>query len=611
MISQARGNAVTSTLSMEKDQLTRKLAIILHADVVDSTSLVQQNETLAHERIQAAFHNFSETIKSYGGFAREIRGDALVAEFNRASDAVPAAIAFQALNEESNNALDDDIRPQLRIGISLGEVIIADNTITGSGVVLAQRLEQLADPDGVVTQGSVSETVPNRMPFEFESLGEHVLKGFNQPVKAFVATLKSGEKPPAPEKGASAHGTESGGPLVSDEPSIAVLSFTNMSNDPEQEFFSDGISEDIITALSKISALMVVARNSTFVYKGKAVDIMQVGREQGVRYVLEGSVRKAGNRVRITAQLIDAMTGKHIWAERYDRNLDDIFELQDEITRKIVTALDVQLVSGEQARLWSSGTKNLKAWESARLALNLRGLYRVEDLPEVMRLLEKAIDLDPEYAFAWALMAGCNSSIADDPKCPKEKRIKALELIKECAEHALRFDPACSKGYTMLGLYHLNARDYDEAEYNANKAIEMSPNHANELAVAAGILNKCGNPEFALERIRKAMRLSPVHPMWFLTNLGQIFRVLGRYDDSIDVFTRMIRRDPDFDEGHIGLADILGEVGRAEEAKSAATELLRVNPKFSIEAYTRILRYRDPTEITRLQNGLRNAGLPE
>ena len=384
-----------------------------------------------------------------------------------------------------------------------------------------------------------------------------------------------------------------------------------MSNDPEQEFFSDGISEDIITALSKISALMVVARNSTFIYKGKAVDIKQVGREQGVRYVLEGSVRKAGNRVRITAQLIDAMTGKHLWAERYDRNLEDIFELQDEITRKVVTGLDVQLVSGEQARLWSSSTKNLEAWESARLAWNFLGLYRMEDLPEVKRLLEKAIDLDPEYAFAWALMAGCNSRIADDPKCPKEKRIKALELTKECAEHALRLDPACSKGYVMLGLYHLNARDYDAAEYNANKAIEMSPNHANDLGVAAGILNKCGNPEIALERIRKAMRLSPVHPIWFLMNLGQILRVLGRYNDSIDVITKMIRRDPDFDEGHIGLADILGEVGRTEEAKSAATKVLRINPSFSIEAYTRNLRYRDPTEITRFQTGLRNAGLPE
>jgi class 3 adenylate cyclase len=217
---------------MEQDHLTRKLAVILHADVVGSTLLVQQNETLAHERIQAAFHNFSDTIKTYGGIARELRGDALVAEFERASDAVPAALAFQVLNEEINSKLDDDIQPQLRIGISLGEVIIADNTITGAGVVLAQRLEQLADPGGVVVQGSVSETVPARMPFEFESLGEQMLKGFDQPVRAFAARLQPGKELPAPEIIATPQSAGPEGLQVHDKPSIAVLPFTNMSDDP-------------------------------------------------------------------------------------------------------------------------------------------------------------------------------------------------------------------------------------------------------------------------------------------------------------------------------------------------------------------------------------------
>ena len=319
---------------MEKDQLSRKLAVILHADVVGSTALVQKNETLAHERIQSAFENFSEIIKAYGGIAREIRGDALVAEFDRASDAVAAALAFQIINGEFNSTLIDDIQPQLRIGISLGEVIIADNTITGAGVVLAQRLEQLAEPGGAVVQGSVSETVPSRMPFEFEGLGEQMVKGFDQPVRAFIATLKSGEKPPAPDEMVSASEATPSGPQIPDEPSIAVLPFTNMSNDPEQEYFSDGITEDIITALSKISSMLVIARNSTFIYKGKAVDVKQVGRDQGVRYVLEGGVRKAGNRVRITAQLIDTTTGQHRWAERYDRNMEDIFAVQGMRLRK-------------------------------------------------------------------------------------------------------------------------------------------------------------------------------------------------------------------------------------------------------------------------------------
>ena len=264
------------------DHPSRKLAVILHADVVDSTVLVQREESVAHERIQDTFRRFSETIRAYGGIARELRGDALVAEFARASDAVIAAIAYQIENTDFNARLEDDIQPQLRAGISLGEVIIADNTITGAGVVLAQRLEQLAEPGGVVVQGSVYETVPTRLPFEFASLGEQSLKGFDEPVRAFVVHLKSDEQLPGPESDAAPLKVGAGvdhqrAPLeLPDKPSIAVLPFTNMSTAPEQEYLSDGISEDIITALSKISKIFVVARNSTFTYKGRAVDVKQV-----------------------------------------------------------------------------------------------------------------------------------------------------------------------------------------------------------------------------------------------------------------------------------------------------------------------------------------------
>ncbi|RZV48634.1 MAG: adenylate/guanylate cyclase domain-containing protein, partial [Pseudomonadales bacterium] len=311
---------------MEKDQLSRKLAVILHADVVGSTLLVQKNETLAHKRIQSAFRQFSETINSYGGVTRELRGDALVAEFDRASDAVTAALVFQGINGEINSKLDDGIQPYLRIGISLGEVIIADNTITGAGVVLAQRLEQLAKSGGVVVQGSVSETVPTRMPFDFESLGKQTLKGFVQPVRAYSVSLRTGEELPAADAGSipgqarQDHSQESsklspesyealmGERLeIPDKPSIAVLPFHNMSGDPDQKYFADGMSEDIITALSRVPDLIVIARNSTFVYKERAVDVRQVGQELGVSHVLEGSIRKAGDRIRITAQLVDTV----------------------------------------------------------------------------------------------------------------------------------------------------------------------------------------------------------------------------------------------------------------------------------------------------------------
>jgi adenylate cyclase len=280
---------------LEKNRLSRKLAVILHADVVGSTKLVQQDETLAHQRIHAAFHQFSDIIKSYGGRSREVRGDALVAEFNRASDAVAAALAFQDSNQEYNKTLGDSIQPILRIGISMGEVIIADDTITGAGVVLAQRLEQLADLGGVVTQGSVVDTVPTRLPFDFKSLGEQALKGFDQPVRAFTVSLQQGQVLPVPEADVESQIERShdikapsklsseiyevliGEPLeLPENPSIAVLPFHNISGDPDQDYFADGMSENIITALSQVPNLLVIARNSTLVYKGRAIDVRQV-----------------------------------------------------------------------------------------------------------------------------------------------------------------------------------------------------------------------------------------------------------------------------------------------------------------------------------------------
>jgi adenylate cyclase len=335
---------------MNKVPLNRKLAVILHADVVGSTALVQQNETLAHQRMQAAFHDFSMTIASFGGNTREIRGDALVAEFERASDAVAAAIAFQSAASAPESVPEGDIQPILRIGVSLGEVVIADNTVTGAGVVLAQRLEQLADPGGVVVQGSVAETVPARMPFDFDSLGEQTLKGFDYPVRAFAVRLRPGQALPMPEASAATGSSEPERREVPDKPSIAVLPFANMSNDPEQEYFADGIAEDIITALSQIKQWFVIARNSSFAYKGRHVDIREIARELGVRYVLEGSVRKSGNRLRITGQLIEAESGSHLWADKFDGDLEDVFALQDRITESVVGAIEPSLRLAEIAR---------------------------------------------------------------------------------------------------------------------------------------------------------------------------------------------------------------------------------------------------------------------
>ena len=347
-----------------EEEHARKLAIVLHADVVGSTALVRANESVAHRRIRDAFQRLSETVSAQHGNTRELRGDALVAELPSASDAVEAALTFQADNSAFVQKLTDDIKPLVRIGIAMGEVVIADDTITGEAVVLAQRLEQLAAPGAICIQGIARETIPERLRYAYKELQSQPFKGFEKPIHVFEVSRTT-------DVTAERAAVVAPPPLVSlelpDEPSIAVLPFVNMSGDPEQQFFSDGITEDIITALSRISGLLVVARNSTMVYKDRAIDVKQVCLEQGVRYVLEGSVRKAENRVRITGQLVDGSTGRHLYAERFDRQLDDIFAVQDEITKRITVELQVQLTSGEQARLWAGATENVEACDPVSL----------------------------------------------------------------------------------------------------------------------------------------------------------------------------------------------------------------------------------------------------
>ncbi|MDX1429661.1 MAG: adenylate/guanylate cyclase domain-containing protein, partial [Rhodothermales bacterium] len=447
------------------DRPSRKLAVILHADVVGSTELVQRDESIAHERIQAGFRSFSETIRAYGGITREIRGDALVAEFARASDAVTAALSFQAKNTDDNARLEDDIRPELRIGISLGEVIVADNTVTGAGVVLAQRLEQLAPPGGVIVQGSVSETVPRRLPFDFDNLGEQSVKGFDQPVRAFVAQVRPGARIPDAESKAVTPEPETHVPRerppakLPDKPSIVVLPFANMSSDPEQEYFSDGVSEDIITDLSKMSGLFVIARNSAFVYKGKSSNIPDVCRELGVRFALEGSIRKAGNRVRITAQLIDGTTGGHIWAERYDRELADIFAVQDEVTREIVAALAPKLTKAEQQTPRREPTDNLEAYDWFLRGREQWWRLTKQTNADARKMFERAIELDPNFAMATAFLAGTH--LIDHFNQWSESAEQSVRLHAELARRAVALNDQDSFARVQLGMAHMAAMQHE------------------------------------------------------------------------------------------------------------------------------------------------------
>mgnify|MGYP001811946835 FL=1 len=378
------------------EEPSRKLAVLLHADVIGSTRLVQLNETVAHERIHDVFQRCSQSITLHHGTTHEIRGDALVAEFSRASDAVTAALEFQTANTIHNENLSDEIRPALRVGIAMGEVVVADNIVTGEGIVLAQRLEQLAESGGICVQAAAYETIPKRLPFEYENLGERDLKGFAEPVRVYAIKRQSETCAPTQQIEPT--------PGLAEKPSIAVLPLNNMSGDTEQEYFSDGITEDIITELSRFSTLYVVARHSSFAFKGEKVDIKEVAQKLGVQYVVEGSVRRVGNRVRITAQLIEAENGNHIWAERYDRELEDIFAVQDEITQSIVSVLPARIQNSMRAQALRKSTDSFSAYD-----FYLQGRWIYENSagndPAAVIMLEKAVHIDPTFALAHGLLA--------------------------------------------------------------------------------------------------------------------------------------------------------------------------------------------------------------
>ena len=590
----------------------RKLAVLLHADVVGSTSLVQKNETLAHQRIQQTFQQFSKTIKSYRGITRELRGDALVAEFDRGSDAVAAALVFQVQNGEFNAAFSDEIRPQLRIGISLGEVIIADNTITGAGVVLAQRLEQLAEPGGVVIQGSVSETVPIRMPFEFKSLGEKTLKGFDQPVRVYTARLKQGEEPPQPEAQTTPKSAPAESSQVSEKPSIAVLPFANMSNDPEQEYFADGMVEDIITALSHIRQWRVVARNSSFVYKGRNVDIREVARDLSVRYVLEGSVRKSVNRLRITGQLIDAESGTHIWADKFDGDLADVFELQDKITESVVGAIEPSLLVAEIERSNRKLPDDLGAYDLYLKALPNLYAMRPDQNKLALDLLHQAIDLDPNYAPALAFLAwGYEQRLVRDWGAHGEDDSGTAIALAHRAIAADRNDAhvMVTAGFVLL----MVARDYELGLQAVDRAKELNPNIAFVSMLIGVSQTFAGDPEEALIHFDNAIRVSPGDPGAFffyaLAALSHLF--CGRPAEAHELARKSARMYSDWDSTYWALIPALVQLGRTDEARSNLPKFLELSPNATVTRLGELLPVRNPDYLNLILDGMAKAGLPE
>jgi len=589
----------------------RKLAVILHADVVDSTALVRNNETLAHERIQQAFQSFSRTIDSYGGTAHELRGDALVAEFDRASDAIAAALVFQTENTQFNRTLEDDIQPHLRVGIAMGEVVIADHTVTGEGVVMAQRLEQLAVTGGVCIQDAAHQTIPKRLPFEYENLGEHHLKGFDEPIKVYAVSQQPGVEIPEIEKRPQ---TDTAEPELPDKPSIAVLPFTNMSGDPEQEYFSDGITEDIITAMSKLRWFLVIARNSTFVYKGKAVDIKQVAQELQVNYVLEGSVRKSGNRIRVTAQLIDVVNGAHLWAERYDRDLTDIFELQDEITQSVTAAIEPKLVAAEGTRSQRRSSRDLDAWQLVVRALDHYGRMTTTESEKAIALLRQAVGQFPDYGPAHSLLAFMLlvsghvgwAPQSDDYQYATEQMDKASKL----AHRAVELDNEDPWAHLALGYLAFTQRRTEDTVRELMRATELNPNFATAYGYLGWALVFDGQSEKALSYFQQAIRMSPHDPLiaFFYSGTGVAYYYAHDYDNAIEWSGNAIRERPGFTAAHRIHCASLAQAGRTEETRAAVERLRRLQPGISIEWVEKCVPY-TASAMPHFLEGLRKAGI--
>jgi adenylate cyclase len=589
------------------EQLPRKLAAVLYADVADYSRLTGEDEDSTHRRLSEYLDLLTDSIGLHKGRVVHFAGDAVLADFNTATSALECAIEAQKQISARNQGLSEDSKLRFRIGINLGEVIEDRGDIYGNDVNVAARLESLADAGGICISEAMRSAIGNKLALGYEFMGEQSVKNIREPVRAYQVKLQTPAK--AAEKPSEFQEFE-----LPDTPSIAVLPFSNMSSDQEQEFFSDGITEDIITALSKIRNLLVIAASSTYVYKGKAVDVRQVGQDQGVRYVLEGSVRKAGERVRVTAQLIDASNGRHVWAERYDRELNDIFAVQDEIMREIVVALDVELNEGEQVRAWSGGTTNLEAWQCFRQGA-YDAVYNLdpETKSRARKLLERALELDPDYAMAWVMLGWIHHQYVDVASVMSDSANKdaSLASMLDCAEKALAADPSCAEAHGLMAMYHLELKTFDAAVDMAEKAVKLAPSNAENLAEASMIMNKTGKPQRGLELLKRVTRACPRFRPGVLRGLGLSYYLLGQTDSAIRAFRQSIERETEYLPAHTSLASIFGELGRMDEARDSVREILRLSPDFSIAVYMEGLSFSDPEILRRMEAGLRKAGLPE
>jgi adenylate cyclase len=631
---------------MTTQEVKRKLTAILSADVKGYSRLMGEDEVGTIQTLNTYKEVMANLIQQHHGRVVDAPGDNLLAEFGSVVDAVQCGVEIQKELKKRNTEIPENRRMEFRIGVNLGDVVEDGEQILGDGVNIAARLESLSEAGGICISGTAYDQVKHKLPVGYQYLGKQTVKNITEAVRTYRVLMEPeaagkviGEEEPKPTKWSwkavvvvAVMVLVAGGLIwnfylrgsqterarvekmafpLPDIPSIAVLPFVNMSGDPGQEAFADGVTENITTTLSKIPKIFVIARNSAMEYKGKPIDVKKVAGNLGVRHVLEGSIQKWGERIRITAQLIDATSGHHIWSEKYDREMRDLFALLDDVTRHIAVALQIKLTEGEQARVWHKDTENLEAWALASQSWDLLARLTREDNAKAQELAEQAVKLDPQYGFAWSLLAYSYFNAARMGWCesPKEYFKKAIELNQK----ALRLNKDLFCATAMLGQILWSQGQYERAIEMGRRSIELGPNQSLTYVILSGILCYAGEFEEAITLGEKAIRLHPFGRYSYLTTLARSYRMAGRYEEALALYRQLLYRAQKeaFSPlaAYIGLADVYSEMGRVEEAHTQASEILRINPNFSLEKWSKTEPFRDPKHLEKRLTALRKAGL--
>ena len=629
---------------MSEERARRKLSGILSADAVAYSRLMQEDEASTILTLADSKELMANLIQQYRGRVVDAPGDNLLAEFGSVVDAAECAVKIQQELKSKNAQLPENRKMPFRIGVNLGDVVEEAGRIYGDGVNIAARLEGLADPGGICISRTAYDHLKNKLDLGYKYLGEHSVKNIAEPVRVYRVLMEPeaagkviGEKRflgrisrraaiaafiillivagavivwniylQKAKKIEPASVDRMAFPLP-DKPSIAVLPFENMSAEPGQEYLSDAIAEEIITALAKIPKLFVIARNSTFTYKGKPVKVQKVAEDLGVRYVLEGSVQRSGDRLRVTAQLIDAIDGKHLWAEKYDRVINDVFELQDEITKKIITALQVKLTEGESVNVYAKRTTNLEAYLKVWQGYAYSTKQTKEDNARARQLYKEALVLDPEHSGAYDALGWTH--MMDARFGWSESREKSMEQAMELAQKALAIDKNHIAGRELMAYIYRQQKQYEKAIAEVNRLIELTPNDSSGYKMLAGMMYPLGRGEETIAAANKAIRLDPLTSGTTFYWLGMGHWVLGQYEEALAAYRKAIHLRPTSVPYYIVLTATYSLLDREEEARAAAAELLRLDPEFSVDRIAKTLPFKDKAYTERYVSALRKAGL--